>query len=58
MDVQIQCAEPLDDGHGSRTAVVDPVSPRAAAVETEERTHVQAEPRACDGTSSRFVETA
>jgi homoaconitase/3-isopropylmalate dehydratase large subunit len=32
MDVQIQSsAEPLDDGHGSRTTVVDPVSPRAVA---------------------------
>ena len=48
MDVQIQSsAEPLDDGHGSRTTVVDPVSPRAVAVEAEERTHVHAEHRAC-----------
>ena len=48
MDVQIQSsAQPLDDGHGSRTTVVDPVSPRAVAVEAEERTHVHAEHRAC-----------
>jgi hypothetical protein len=44
MDVQIQSsAEPLDDDHGSRTTVVDQVSPRAVAVEAEERTHVHAE---------------
>ena len=35
--------KPLDDGHGSRTAAVDPVSPRAVAVQAEERTHVHAE---------------
>ena len=48
MDVQIQfSAERLDDGHGFRTTVVDPVSPRAVAVEAEERTRVHAEHRAC-----------
>jgi hypothetical protein len=35
--------KPLDDGHGSRTAAGDPVSPRAVAVQAEERTHVHAE---------------
>ena len=44
MDVQIQSsAEPRDDRHGLRTTSQDPVSPRAVAVQAEERTHVHAE---------------
>jgi hypothetical protein len=47
MDVQVQsAAEPLDDRHGSRTTVADPVSAPTVAVEAEEHTYAPSTARA------------